>query len=258
MVAQGIEDDAWIAAADVQDVGPDAQRVEEPDRLLEQVRERQQRHDPVLQVRHDRVEGLDRARARCRGRASRPWACPVVPEVKTSWKTSSGVGGSQAACCASQSGGKVGRRGGSGAQGVERSSWGSVARRASRGSGASRPVPRMRWRGSARADDPLDGLGRHAQVERHVDQPRPHRPEVGGRELRHRRGPGQDRGRRAPGRGPAGARRRSVLDARARGRSSRWSSRRRAEAEGGLVAVPARRPRRGRPEECGRRMSGTG
>ena len=48
VVAQGIEDDPRVAAADVQDVGADVERVEQPDRLFEQVRERQQRHDPVF------------------------------------------------------------------------------------------------------------------------------------------------------------------------------------------------------------------
>ena len=48
VVAQRIEDHARVAAADVQDVGADRQRVVQPDRLLEQVRQRQQRDDPVL------------------------------------------------------------------------------------------------------------------------------------------------------------------------------------------------------------------
>ena len=60
MVAQGIEDDPRVAAPDVQDVGPDRQRVVQPDRLLEEVRQRQQRDDAVLHRRHDPVERLDR------------------------------------------------------------------------------------------------------------------------------------------------------------------------------------------------------
>ena len=45
VVAQGIEDDPRVPAAHVQDVGADVERVVQPDRLLEQVRERQQRDD---------------------------------------------------------------------------------------------------------------------------------------------------------------------------------------------------------------------
>ena len=60
LVAQRIEDDPRVAAPDVQDVGTDRQRVEEPDRLLEQVRQRQQRDQAVLHPRHDPVKGLDR------------------------------------------------------------------------------------------------------------------------------------------------------------------------------------------------------
>ena len=190
MVAQRVEDDPRVAAPDVQDVGADRQRVEQPDRLLEQVRQRQQRDEPVLHRRDDPVERSRSRRRRCRGRASRPSACPVVPEVKTSSKTS--LGGRAAArppTCASQSGGKVvvglggerldGRR----REAVEA---GLARIRARRG-----PVPRIRWRGAGRADDALDRVGRHAQVERDEDQAGPHRPEVGGRQLGRRRRPGQ-------------------------------------------------------------------
>ena len=47
VVAQRVEDDPRVAAADVQDVRADRQRVVQADRLLEQVRQRQQRDDPV-------------------------------------------------------------------------------------------------------------------------------------------------------------------------------------------------------------------
>ncbi len=60
VIAQRIEDHPRVAAADVEDVGPDIERVVQPDRLLEQVRERQQRHDPVIHRRDDPVERLDR------------------------------------------------------------------------------------------------------------------------------------------------------------------------------------------------------
>ena len=84
VVAQRIEDDPRVAAADVQDVGPDVERVVQPDRLLEQVRQRQQRHEPVLHRRDDPVERLDRGDDVVVGRASRPSGVPVVPDVKTS------------------------------------------------------------------------------------------------------------------------------------------------------------------------------
>ena len=44
----------------VEDVGPDVERVVQPDGLLEQVAERQQRHDPVLHRWDDAMEALDR------------------------------------------------------------------------------------------------------------------------------------------------------------------------------------------------------
>ena len=56
MVAERIEDDARIAAAHVEDVGPDIERVVQPDGLLQQVRERQERHDPMLHRRDDPME----------------------------------------------------------------------------------------------------------------------------------------------------------------------------------------------------------
>ena len=60
VVAQRVEDDPRVAAPDVQDVGPDVERVVQPDGLLEQVGQRQQRHDPVVHRRDDPVERLDR------------------------------------------------------------------------------------------------------------------------------------------------------------------------------------------------------
>ena len=70
-----------------------------------------------------------------------PLGLPVVPEVNTSSKMSAGFGRGQAASCASQSGGNVS----SGS--ADRSSMIEVGKRSSstsRGSGASRPLPRRR------------------------------------------------------------------------------------------------------------------
>ena len=51
-----VEDDPRVAAADVQDVGADVERVVQRDGLLERVRQREQRHDPVLHRVDDPVE----------------------------------------------------------------------------------------------------------------------------------------------------------------------------------------------------------
>ena len=237
VVAQGIEDDARVPAADVQDVGADAQRVEQPDRLLEEVRQRQERHDPVFEVRHDRVERLDRGQDVVVGEhhalrdAGRPRREHELEDVVLVRRLPGGLGRFPV--------GREGRdrRRRARRRGLRGSSSGTCSRRASRGSGASRPVPRMRWRVSAALHDVLDGLDRHAQVQRHVDEASAHRPEVGGRELRHGRAPGQDpvarleaEGPQAPGRDPApplelaeGPRARGPVVG--------------AQAQGGLVAV---------------------
>jgi hypothetical protein len=77
-----------------------------------------------------------------------PLGIPVVPEVNTSWKISSGVGRSHAACFASQSPGND-------ASGSTATSSTTVLGRcpspAASGSGASRPVPTRRWRASDRS-----------------------------------------------------------------------------------------------------------
>ena len=76
MVAQGIEDDPWVPAPDIEHVGADIERVEQRDRLFEQVREGEQRDDPVLHRRHDAVERLDRCDDVVVCQHGRPWACP--------------------------------------------------------------------------------------------------------------------------------------------------------------------------------------
>ena len=62
-------------------------------------------------------------------------------------------------------------------------------------------------------------VGRHPEVERHEDQPRPDRPEVDRRELGRRRGPGQDPSRRVQAEADRGATPRSRARRRARGRT---------------------------------------
>ncbi len=75
-----------------------------------------------------------------------PFGVPVVPDVKTSSKTSCSVGRVHVAWRASQSGGKAGSSGAGSAQSASTVVVGKCSSPASRGSGASRPVPRMRWR----------------------------------------------------------------------------------------------------------------
>ena len=72
-----------------------------------------------------------------------PLGVPVVPDVKTSSKTSVGAGAGQASISDSQSVGMVSS--GSAAM-TSTVVVGNRSRPASRGSGASRPVPMMRWR----------------------------------------------------------------------------------------------------------------
>ena len=167
VVAQGIEDDARVAAADVQDVGADA-------RARRTARPPARGGATAGAARRSGVPACgmtawnDSIEARMLSWASiTPFGTPVVPDVNTSWKMSSGAGGSQAAWVASQSGGKAGSSGSARRRAPRASSSGIARGRASRGSGASRPVPRMRWRVSARAHDALDRLDRHPQVQRH-------------------------------------------------------------------------------------------
>ena len=196
---------------------PTDERVEQPDRLLEQVRQRQQRDDPVLHRRDDPVERLDRGDDVVVGehhalrRAGRARGEDQLEDVgRGGWRPRgragppSPAGTSSSGSAARASTVVVGKR----------------SRPASRGSGASRPVPRIRCRAPERGHDPLDRVGRHPQVERDEDQPGAHRAEVGRRQLRRGWRPGQEPVARARGRGPAGARPRSGSGGRARGSSS--------------------------------------
>ena len=75
-----------------------------------------------------------------------PFGVPVVPDVKISSNVSSAAGRPHAPWRTSQSGGKSGSSGSGSAERASTVVVGKPVRRASRGSGASRPVPRMRWR----------------------------------------------------------------------------------------------------------------
>ena len=188
MSAQRIEDDPRTPTADVQHVRPDRQRIEQADRLLEQVRQRQDRHDAVLHRGHDPVERFDRGEDivvgehHALGRTRGPGREHELEQVlrRGRWPARrpappSRPGTTRPARPTRVSTVVVGNR----------------SRRASRGSGASRPVPRIRCRAPDAPTDHLDRVGRHPQVERDEHQAGPHRPEVGRRQLRRRGRPGQ-------------------------------------------------------------------
>ena len=83
---------------------------------------------------------------------------------------------------------------------ARRRSWSGTVP-AGRRAGRARPgrCPRTSCFAPERRDDVLDRVGRHAQIERNEDEPRPHRPEVDGRELRRRRATRSGADRPAPG-----------------------------------------------------------
>ena len=64
---------------DVQDVGADVHRVVQRDRLLQAVRQREQRDQPVLHRLDDPVERLGRPRATLSWASITPFGLPVVP-----------------------------------------------------------------------------------------------------------------------------------------------------------------------------------
>ena len=149
VVAQRIEDDPRVPAPDVEHVGADVERVVQPDGLLEQVGQRQQRDEPVLHRRDDPVERLDRGddvvvrqhhALRRAGRAAREDELEDLVRRRAlpgAWR-------------ASQSGGNSGSSAAGSAAAHRRSSSGSRPGRPppdrgrrgpSRGSGAARPTP---------------------------------------------------------------------------------------------------------------------
>jgi hypothetical protein len=115
-----------------------------------------------------------------------PFGVPVVPEVKTSSKTSRARAG-HAATCASQSAGSVrpGRR-----RAPRRSSSGSARARLARDR-----ARRARCRGSGAAPEAATMPSTASVDMRRSSGTRieagPHRPEIGRRQLRRRRRPGQ-------------------------------------------------------------------
>ncbi len=179
MVADRLEDDPWVAGPDVHDVGTEVEDQVEPDRLLEQVGERQHGGDAVVHVRDQLVEPVDagqrvlvrqhhalRRARRARGEDEQVGVARLRARPRLQRRL------------------PVRRERGIGlrAQLVERDGRHrlQVRPRGVRGvaSGTDRELHRPRT-----FRDPGDGGGSHSQVERHEDQTRPHRPEVGGGKL---------------------------------------------------------------------------
>ena len=116
--------------------------------------------------------------------------------------------------------------------------------------------------GPRRADDGRDRVRRHPQVERHDHEPGVHRPEVGGRQLRARRAPGQDpiaglqvERPQPPGGDPRAAIEIAVRPVRARAIVRAQAKRRPiAEAGHGALEQVDQGHRHGRIPRAGRRM----
>ena len=131
----------------------DIERVVQPDRLLEQVRQRQQRHDPVVHRRDDAMERLDRGddvvvgqhhALRRAGRAAREDELEDLVGRRAGPRPPGGP---------PSPAGTRDRRPPARRHSASTVVVGKSARPASRGSGASRPVPSIRCRAPRRADD---------------------------------------------------------------------------------------------------------
>ena len=187
VLAQRVEDHPRVAAADVEDVGADVERVVQRDRLLERVRQRQQRHDPVLHrvddpvERHRSGEHVGVGQHHALGIAGRPRREHELEDV-----------GGRRARPRRQLRLPVGR------EGVVRVGGQVLDDR--RGEPLEPDLARVgrvaaaaeqQADGTRLVDDPRDRVRGHPGVERDEDQPRVHRAEVGGGQRGRRRGPGQ-------------------------------------------------------------------
>ncbi len=188
VVADRLEDDPRVAAPHIEDVGADRQRVEQGDRLLHEVRQGQERDEPVL-LRRDRVmSGLDRrddvgvGEHHALGRAGRAGREDDLEEV--GWDRARPaadlVRPIGRPVCVRLRGEVLDERG---REALEASLAGVRGVPAA----AERQVCRLRLLG-----DPLDGLGRHPEIERDDDDLGPHRPEVDRGQGRRGWGPGQE------------------------------------------------------------------
>ena len=180
VVPDRLEHDPWVARADVQDVGSEVQGQVEPDRLLEQVGQREHGYDAVVHFRDDAMEPVDAGdrvlvgEHHALGSAGRTGGEHQQVRI---FGNRAGPGGNVSI--------PVRRKPGAGLRaevvdGGDRQAV-QVGFRGIRGI-ASRADRQLAGPGSVR--DPPDGGGRHAQVQRHDDQARAHGPEVHGGQLR--------------------------------------------------------------------------
>ncbi len=189
MLPEGLEQDTRVAAPDVEDVGADAQRIDQADRLLEEVAQGQDGDDPVVERRQDVVDRLERREEvvvgdhdalRGAGGARREDQVPDILGTRPLPRVELGL--------------PVGREGrgiGFGREGIDgRRRKILQAGRCGIRRVATRAEDQVAWLGAA--EDPGDRVRAHLEVEGDQDQPGAHRPEVGGRQLRARWRPGQD------------------------------------------------------------------
>ena len=185
---QGFEEEPRVAAPDVQDVGADAQRVDQPDRLLEEVAERKNRHDPVFERRDHVVDRPDRRQQvvvgdhhalrgprRARGEDQ-------VPDVLGPWTRPTVEGGGPIIGHRQVGVGDKLRDGRSGKR------FEPDARRVR----SVTPGPDDEPTRLGTAENPGDRVGAHPEIERDEDQAGAHRPEIDGRQGRLGRAPGHD------------------------------------------------------------------
>ncbi len=224
VLPEAVEDDARVPAPDVEDVRAHVHRVEQRHLLLQAVREREQRHEPVLHRPDDAVErlhagervlvgehhalGAARGARRehelvdvCRARAL-PCLAPGPPSPAGTCRPAPRTG------CLRGSSGRSRARPPAGRVHRDR-------------------VPSSRRTAPEAATMFVIASGGHPRVQRHVDEPRVHRAVVRGRAAPAWTVTRSGLGRPAAGRARAAARRRDGRAARPRDSSSGTSCRRR-------------------------------
>ena len=178
VVAQAVEDDPRVSAAEVEDVRPDIHPVEQRDLLLQAVREREQRDQPVLHRLEDPVEGHRAGQRvavrkhhalRASGGARREHE--LVDLVRPRAVPGPDLGQPVPREC-------LVRLLGQAVDGRRREPLEADLPRI----GCVTPGSQQETHGTRGRDDVRDGVGAHAGVQRDVDQARDHRAEVGRRQ----------------------------------------------------------------------------
>ena len=194
------------------------------DGLLEQVRQRQQRDDAVLERRDDAMHRRDRGQHVVVGehhalrRARRARREDELEDRRPGRASARRRPGPPSPPGRSRPARRRARRG---------VVVGKAPRPASRGIGRVAAGPDEQPPRLGPGGDPLDRVGRHPQVERDEDDARPHRPEIGGGQLRASTATTSGSGRPARGRAREGATRRCGCAGRARDTTRTRSTRRR-------------------------------